>query len=72
MYSFPDFVQLYVFSYSSLSSFKRVILNSNKELVTRVLFLFFCWCYVSLIPHNSCNLALVSIPFKEESLFESF
>ena len=33
MYSFPDFVQLYVFSYSSLSSFKIVILNSKSQLL---------------------------------------
>lgn len=65
MYFFPDFIEIFVFSYSSLSFLKIIIFNSLwinwKFLLLWNWLLFIWWCHVSLTYHVLWTLCLVLI-----------
>ena len=78
MYWFPGFIELsfLIFTYSSPSFLKTVILNSlldklqifiSLRLATEKLLLFFLWCHVSLIVCITWSFALLSSPLKWQS-----
>ena len=82
MYCFPGFISLSVFSCSSLSSFKIIILSSllgnlqifvSLKLVIWALFLFplINQSHISLIFHDPWRFSLISVQVNKQNLFHS-